>query len=644
MPRLARILAVAAIVAAATLLGARLASAQGRSLVWDRWVVNLDVQTSGDVHLEEIQTVTFQGGTFTRGFHRMPLDRIGKVETVEFGELGRPYSPGSGQPYTYNARREGDEYVLEWHFPATSGQHTYTWRYVIDGVIRRYEQGDQLWWKAVRADRDFPVREAEVSIRLPDVAGIHQAQVYINPTGGGQADEPTPEGEQRVLFAARNLRPGAEMEVRVEFTPGVVGGAEPAWQAQFDRQRAGEQAQIEAGRGITPWQALLTLLVIVASLGLLVGGSVGMYILWHARGRDSPPGVVATYLSEPPDQMAPAEVGTLLDETADMKEVIATLVDLARRGVVTIEEEREAGFLRFGESRDLVLRRLEAPADLKRHEWLLLKALFDGRTTTRLSDHKEKFYSDVSAIQEALYARLVAAKLFEDSPHAVRNRYLILGLGGLALSILGGLPLSGVGSVVTPALLCLPVVLGLLSIGMLILSRFMPRKTRLGADEAARWRAFRNYLDGIESYTDLRAAHEVFDRYLPYAIAMGLEQSWIDKFARVGTPAPEWYQPWVGDGDLGGPRRAGRGASAPIGRASRPVPRSERSAPPTLQRTSESMGRSLQSMSAGLGSMLTLASQVFSSRPSSSGGSGSGWSGGGFSGGGGSGGGSSGFG
>ena len=66
----------------------------------------------------------------------------------------------------------------------------------------------------------------------------------------------------------------------------------------------------------------------------------------------------------------------------------------------------------------------------------------------------------------------------------------------------------------------------------------MPRKTPAGAEAAAKWRAFRNYLDSIERYEKLDEAQGIFDRYLPYAIAFGLESSWVDKFSRVPTASP----------------------------------------------------------------------------------------------------------
>jgi len=185
---------------------------------------------------------------------------------------------------------------------------------------------------------------------------------------------------------------------------------------------------------------------------------------------------------------------------------------------------------------------------------------------------------------------------------------------------------------------------------MLMTSRHMPAKTPVGAETAARWSALKEYLVRIDKLTDIKQAGDQFERYLPYAIAFGINQSWVHKFSTLTeTPAPGWYIPargWSGSGS-----GTGRGAGVPTA--------SGRSAPSGrggLQGMSDALGGGLQNMSDGLTKLLNNTGGVLSSRPapSSSGGfsggsggfsgGGGGFSGGGFSGGGGGGGGGRGFG
>ncbi|MGI8406425.1 MAG: hypothetical protein ACR2OE_16970, partial [Thermomicrobiales bacterium] len=166
------------------------------------------------------------------------------------------------------------------------------------------------------------------------------------------------------------------------------------------------------------------------------------------------------------------------------------------------------------------------------------------------------------------------------------------------------------------------------------------------------------YLENIERYEKLDESKAIFDKYLPFAVAFGLESAWVAKFAQVDTPMPDWFggnwagpaNPWSGGGRYG--RRGGTwifmgdpfgGSSFGGGNAGG----SGGGMPgmPDLQNMSDSGGRSLQSGSDSFFGMLESAAKAFGSGDDGKGGGwggGGGWSGGGGGGGGFSGGGSSG--
>jgi hypothetical protein len=168
----------------------------------------------------------------------------------------------------------------------------------------------------------------------------------------------------------------------------------------------------------------------------------------------------------------------------------------------------------------------------------------------------------------------------------------------------------------------------------------MPRKTQAGAEAAAKWLAFRRYLAEIERYDNVESAKSIFNSYLPYAVAFGLERSWVNKFASVDAPAPSWYGPY---GRMDYPRsgripRGRRGGTVIIPGG---IPGSGSGGDidmPDLQDVSDSVGGGLQGMSDGLFDLFNEASRAFTSVNTKSGGGGNFRSGGfgGFSGGGGS--------
>jgi hypothetical protein len=74
-----------------------------------------------------------------------------------------------------------------------------------------------------------------------------------------------------------------------------------------------------------------------------------------------------------------------------------------------------------------------------------------------------------------------------------------------------------------------------------VVSRHMPRKTPAGAEAAARWQAFRRHMEAIDHVGVRDGGQDVFERYLPYAIAFGIERPWIAVFASADTTRPAWY-------------------------------------------------------------------------------------------------------
>ena len=272
----------------------------------------------------------------------------------------------------------------------------------------------------------------------------------------------------------------------------------------------------------------------------------------------------------------------------------------------------------------------------------LFKAFFGRKNERSVSKTLPSgFYNKLPKIREAMYNEVTEAGLFRDRPDRVRARYVGWGIAILILSAFA-LFVGSVGAAAfTSFAVCPAFAIAIFGIGLILISRVMPAKTRHGAQEAAKWWAFRKYLQNIDKYADIPAVAEQFDRYLPYAVALNLDRKWVHMFSRVETtPIPSWYHPvWVGSGLAPWLRPAPRSSSA--GRLQKPV---AAGASPTLgegvagglNQMGSGMMTGLNQMSEGLISALNTTGRTFNTPPASSysGGGSSGWSGGGFSGGG----------
>jgi uncharacterized protein (TIGR04222 family) len=521
-----------------------------RSIEWTTYDVAIDLQQDGAINVAEQMTITFTGGPFTGGFAEIPLARIEEIRDVQVAELSNgqtiPYqrvatSSFDRTPETFMVSSTASSLLVEWGFsPTSNAQRTFILSYVAEGALRVYPNEDppnqQIWWTAIGSEvtDTAPVREASATITLPQP--VDPADVI--PGTEGLNVEPVNVDVQTWRWEVENLDAGEELIVRLQF-PMIADAAVPAWQERDDQQRA--QAADREERS----QFLNVIFLAIGVLGIAAGGIL-LFGLWYSRGRDPHAGPIADFITEPPDDLRPGAVGVLVDEMAEKREIVATMVDLANRGVLKMEEISTSTSI-FGSSRDFKLTLKERPDSLRPFENELLKSLFASGLkpgdSVNLSSVKSRFDSSAERIKTSLYSEVVKRGYFVNSPEATRQRWRSFGIVMLvAVAVIG---FFSVGAIAADAnLVWLPIfAFGGLAVALIMLSRHMPRRTQEGAVAAAKWMAFKKYLEDIEKYERLPEHKEIFDAYLPYAIAFGLEQQWVSKFAAVDAPTPSWYEP-----------------------------------------------------------------------------------------------------
>jgi len=625
----------------ALLWAATPAGAQSRALYWRRWDVSIDeIDTRANrFHISEIHEIQFTSGTFRFGFRSILWERMEGIENVAVYEGETPLARDcGGSAGTFCAVRVGDEFQITYYFltPATNERRTFVVEYDVVGGLRSYEGGDQLNWFVIAPDHSFPVKSSTITVRMPQ--GFAPRPDVDPVVSYGPPTTVTVQDTLVTFTTTREIGADEGLEIRIQY-PHDPQGRMSLWQANYDRQAAYDE-------NVRP---LLNLLFGGAGLLLLILGPLAVYYLWYRRGRDPEIGVVPEYLAAPPSDLPPAIVGVLVDEKADLQDVMSTLLDLARRGYMVIEEDRQPGVFGFGSSVTYTFKRTDKPdSDLRSYERYMLSNIFGNADERALDSLRYRFYTIISRIQDELYREVVNAGFFTANPERVRQRWAGLGIVLIVLAVMSGVVLLGLDSLFVEAVICLPIALGIVGIAVTVASGAMPARTAKGAEEAAKWKAFREYLRNIRKYTDVEQATDQFNDYLPYAVAFGLERTWVNTFSRVPrTPIPYWYYPrylggpWGGGYHRGGPMVDMRDLSGTeIG---------DRLARPdfSLDRAAGGMFGGLERMSSGLFGMLDSASRVFTSVPQqsathrSSGSwsrSGRSWSGGGFRGGGGGGG------
>jgi uncharacterized protein (TIGR04222 family) len=239
---------------------------------------------------------------------------------------------------------------------------------------------------------------------------------------------------------------------------------------------------------------------------------------------------------EPPDKLRPGQVGTLWDEVANPLDVTATIVDLAVRGYLRIDEIDKQGW--FGKA-DWNLVKLKDGDKLKRYETILFDSLFSGRDQVKLSELKNTFASDLKKVQDALYDDTVEQGWFHARPDRTRTKWQVLAV--LALIVAGGIAV--LLAIFTHAgLLGVPLVVGALV--LLWGAKRMPRRTAKGTGTLRRVQGFRRFIEESEKERARFAERQhLFSEYLPYAIVFGATEKWAKAFAGLDGQLPQtsWY-------------------------------------------------------------------------------------------------------
>jgi uncharacterized protein (TIGR04222 family) len=239
----------------------------------------------------------------------------------------------------------------------------------------------------------------------------------------------------------------------------------------------------------------------------------------------------------PPEGLRPGQVGTLLDERANTLDVTATIVDLAVRGHLRIEEIEKTWFL--GKPDWKLVRIARPDEDLLAYERTLLSKLFAAGDEVLLSGLRNTFAEELRQVQEAMYRDVVGKGWFRERPDRVRARWWVIG----ALALVASVGATYVLAVhLRVGLLGVPLVLA--SLLLLIGAGRMPARTAAGTALTRRVRGFRVVIEKAETHMS-RWAEEagVFTRYLPFAIVFGATERWAKAFEDLGAGQPDtsWY-------------------------------------------------------------------------------------------------------
>jgi uncharacterized membrane protein YgcG len=445
-------------------------------------------------------------------------DDLGKLMTTPIRILS--VKDGSGKAWNYKVERTGPMIHVRIGDAKryVDGNQSYVITYEVENVILFFRDHDELYWNVTGNYWKAPIKEASAVVFLTTKEKSKNLMAAGYEGGHGSKEECGYEtyDNSGKFYTKRNLRVGEGLTVVFGWDKGLVSPPS-SWKKFLWAMNLAEN-----------WVFLLPIFSF-----LYMGNR------WYRKGRDPKVRESVTVMYEPPkfenQPLTPAEVGTLIDEKLDPRDITSTIVGLAVKGYIKIEETKKEGIL-FDKT-DYYLRKVKGPdANVSPFERELMERLLGGTSGVRVSDLRNRFYAYLPELKKALYGELTRKKYFLSSPEKVRNSYLVAGFlvfvfGVLAFVFL--VPNPGWKGIIA----------GILTgASVLAFAKSMPSKTRAGASAYMDVLGFQEFMNRAEKdRLERMGDKDLFSKFLPYAIALDVADNWAKAFEGIYQEPPDWY-------------------------------------------------------------------------------------------------------
>ena len=317
----------------------------------------ITVNHDGSALVNETITLRFVGEW--HGIHRtIPIEYPGPDGTnYQLFVNVTSVTDENGAKLKYDSSTSGAYRDLKIYIPnAVDATRTVEIAYRVRNGTRFFDQYDEFYWNVTGNDWPVPIDHASASVHFPGCrewivagAGFHR---------------------RLWLDRARCNRQSRWLDAEFETNNPLP-------------MRGGMTIDVYIPKGILKAPSSFT------KLFWFIGGNpavflplvtlVVMFTLWWYAGRDPDPGMSVAPMYEPPPGITPAEAGTLLDDHIHPRDITSTIVDLAVRGFLKIEETDEKGLVFH--HKDYIFHLLQKRQDwrgLAPHERVMMENIFVG--------------------------------------------------------------------------------------------------------------------------------------------------------------------------------------------------------------------------------------------------------------------------
>jgi len=443
-----------------------------------------------------------------------------------------------GNKYNYKKSDENQNIILKIGDAnkTITGVHIYVISYKVKGALTYFSEHDELYWNVNGNEWDVAMDNVKATVIFPEpiLSENLKGACYTGAKNETKSECTVLVDNGKIIFESDSaFRPHEGMTIVTSLPIDIVAVLQAQELQKFTDTLVGKI--VMAG-------------LLLAALFWYIIYPIKIIIKWYLYGRDPKvSGPVRAWFDPPKTKrgrvLTPAETGSLIDETVNLRDISGMIVSLAQRGYYKIVEKKKKDFYFIKK------KGFEGDSSLLPFEKQFLKKVFESdeiglkdknlysalkdisdKLQTNLDSKKvstsgeirlkdKKLYSTIQDISDKLYTNLVLEDFFPKNPKSIRTFY-----SGVAIAAAVTFNFH-------------------LMIIALTFGRFMPRKTEFGAKATSIAKSLKNFLSSQERQLEFQAKNQMmFEKLLPYAVVFGVEKIWAERFKDIDIKPPDWYE------------------------------------------------------------------------------------------------------
>ncbi len=482
-----------------------------------------NIRINSDASLTVKEAVAYFTDTARHGIYRyLPNSPEEKIKIIAVTDP-------RGRPYHYQIRSDKQKLVIRIGDPhqTFTGNRTYLIVYKISHPVHKTKNNLKLLWDIAGEGWQFPLYNVHATLHSP--APISQYACYSGPVGGN---------DRLCRMIKKN-----EHTLLVTYPKPIGWGDNLTIMAIFPPHQ-----------GITPPPTAILWLQKFRLFFPLLLGTFLFFLFWFLRGRDYLPDnsgkfkgifqhlTVDITASSPPPTLTPGQAGLLIDEKVDARDLVAEIIELARRKYLKIEKKTKKRFL--GHATDYLFFKLR-PEDrqLTSYQKTLLKGIFKKKTKVKLSELKGHFRPTFEKARDQLYQSTLR-QYFTRNPSNDRlwgyaAAFLLALFQSFIFKNIYYLDLFSLSSLHSLSFYLLLAFVGATLINFWFAYHF-PQKTSLGTKSYLFLKGLQENLRRGAWRDTIKEKHLFLEEIIPYAISLGSINQLAKDMKKLDLQPPEY--------------------------------------------------------------------------------------------------------